>query len=221
MEYSPSVACARQINIEADVRELLAGGMKLLHVDFMDGHNVPNLCLNFDTVRELHEQFGGEMELDAHLMVTDPENYVDRCAAVGVKYLSFDPFAAADPKALLRRIRAKGMIPGIAVNPKRELSEFDGLLPLCGMVIVMSITPGVYGVPFMPETYDRIAYFDAQRREKGYDYLISIDGGVTPDNGRRSRGCGADVLVLGVFTVFRQGKPISQACREFIENMQK
>ena len=75
MIYAPSLACARQINLEGDVRQLVEGEMPFLHIDFMDGHNVPNLCANLDTARELKETFP-TITLDAHLMVTNPEHYV-------------------------------------------------------------------------------------------------------------------------------------------------
>lgn len=214
MIYAPSLACARQINLEGDVRQLVEGEMPFLHIDFMYGHNVPNLCANLDTARELKETFP-TITLDAHLMVTNPEDYVEKCAAAGIDYLSFVPGTAQDPKALLTAIRSAGMKPGIVINPEHEPEEFRDLLPLCDMVILMSIVPGGVRRPFAEETYEKIRALVRLREELGTSYLISIDGGINRDNGARCRACGADVLILGFYAVFQQDIPIPAACRRF------
>ena len=214
MIYAPSLACARQINLEADVRQLIEGGMPFLHIDFMDGHNVPNLCANLDTARELKDAFPS-ITLDAHLMVTNPEDYVARSAAAGIDYLSFVPDTAQDPAALLQRIREAGMKPGIVVNPEHSPEEFQDLLPLADMVILMSIVPGGVRRPFDEHTYDKIRALAQYRSERLLNYLISIDGGINRDNGRTCRLCGADVLILGFYAIFQQEIPIPDACRRF------
>ncbi|MGN8896389.1 ribulose-phosphate 3-epimerase [Flavonifractor sp. HCP28S3_F3] len=214
MIYAPSLACTRQIAMEADVRQLIEGDMPFLHIDFMDGHNVPNLCANLDVARELKETFP-TITLDAHLMVTNPEDYVDRCGAVGIDYLSFVPETARDPAALLREIRQAGMKPGIVINPQRTPEEFRELLPLADMVILMSIVPGGVRRPFDDGTYQKIRTLVQEREQNGHHYLISIDGGINRDNGRQCRLCGADVLILGFYAIFQQDIPIPDACRRF------
>ena len=214
MIYAPSLACTRQIAMEADVRQLIEGDMPFLHIDFMDGHNVPNLCANLDVARELKETFP-TITLDAHLMVTNPEDYVDRCRAVGIDYLSFVPETARDPAALLREIRQAGMKPGIVINPQRTPEEFRELLPLADMVILMSIVPGGVRRPFDDGTYQKIRTLVQEREQNGHHYLISIDGGINRDNGRQCRLCGADVLILGFYAIFQQDIPIPDACRRF------
>lgn len=214
MIYAPSLACTRQIAMEADVRQLIEGDMPFLHIDFMDGHNVPNLCANLDTARELKEAFP-TITLDAHLMVTNPEDYVAPGAAAGLDYLSFIPDTARDPAALLRDIRQAGMKPGIVINPEHTPEEFHDLLPLADMVILMSIVPGGVRRPFDEGTYRKIRTLAEFREKEGLKYLISIDGGINRDNGRQCRLCGADVLILGFYAIFQQDIPIPAACRRF------
>ncbi|MBN2853380.1 MAG: ribulose-phosphate 3-epimerase [Clostridia bacterium] len=216
MIYTASIACARQLNIEADVKELIKGGIKYMHVDFMDGHNVPNLCMNLDTVKELKESFS-DVIIDAHLMVTNPQDYVIRCKGVGVDYMTIDPKTVSNPLVLLKNIRKNGMKSGIVVNPNDTFSDVKDLLPFVDLLLIMSIIPGIYGREFINNTYHKIEEFYHYRKINKLDYLISVDGGINLSNGRKSKEMGADMVVLGVFAVFKQNKPISEACQEFIK----
>lgn len=218
MIYTASLTCANPLRLEEDVRALLEGGIDTLHLDLMDGHHVPALGLNVETVRQLHRVFP-QAVLDAHLMVQNPAHYYEAMAEAGVQWLTIVPQTVAHPAEALREIRRLGMRPGFALNPEVPIEEVEPLLPLAALVVVMSITPGGYGRPFQPEAYGRIDTLHRLRETQGYDYLISVDGGITLENGMQCREHSADMLVEGVFTLFRQPQGIRQACLDYIRKM--
>ncbi len=220
MIYTASLACADPLNLEVDARALLEGGVHTLHLDLMDGHHVPSLGFSVETIAQLHRRFP-QAELDAHLMVTNPEHYFEPLAQAGVRWLSIVPNTLPDPARGLERIRELGMKPGFVLNLDRSLEEVASLLPLADLAVVMSIPAGGYGRAFQQEAYARIRALDELRKAHGLPYLISVDGGVTRENSRLCRQAGADMLVQGIYTLFRQPQGIRQACLDYIRYMEE
>lgn len=214
MIFAPSLACARPLHLAQDIGQLVEGGMPFLHVDFMDGHAVPNLCMNLDMVRAIRTEFP-QVILDGHLMVANPEEYVEPAAAAGLHYLSFPPHISRDPAALLGAIRRAGMKPGLVIDPEHRPSEYAALLENAEEVVVMSIKPGGVKRPFDPATYQKLDELTALRQKGKGSYLISVDGGINAENGRECRRHGADILILGYYAVFEQDLAIPQACERF------
>lgn len=219
MIYTASLACADLLNLEADVKALLEGGVHTLHLDLMDGHHVPALGFCVDTIAQLHRRFP-QAELDAHLMVTNPEHYFESLAQAGVRWLSIVPQTLSDPARGLEKIRELGMKAGFVLTLDRSLEEVKPLLPLADLVVVMSVPAGGYGRAFQEEAYLRIGALRDLREEHGFSYLISVDGGVNRENSVLCRKAGADMLVQGVFTLFRQPQGIRQACLDYIHHME-
>lgn len=220
MIYTASLTCANPLRLEDDVGELMAGGIHTLHLDLMDGHHVPALGLNLDTIAMLRKAFPLAV-LDAHLMVENPEAYYQRLKEAGVDWCTVVPRTTADPAKSLETIRRLGMKAGFVLNLEDEISAMEPLLCGADLVVVMTIPSGGYGRPFQPEALGRIARLAEIRAAQHYPYLISVDGGVTRERSLQCRDAGADILVEGVFTLFRQPEGIRKASEEYIRFMQE
>ena len=210
MIYAPSLACANQLNLESDLRELLDLGLNCIHFDIMDGHYVPNICLSMDTGTRLKQVFP-QVDLDVHVMVSDPEAYVDRVAAMGARYMTFHLGAAKFPLRLIDRIKAAGMQAGVAINPSEPISLLEPLLNRADLILLMSIEPGFAGVAFIDETYTRLAELARIRTEGKLPFDISLDGGISTPIAKKLIGLGADILVLGYPNLFNQPEGITAA----------
>lgn len=218
MIYASSLACANLLNLEADARELLRAGHPVFHVDIMDGHYVPNLCLNLDLVSALKRKF--DCIIDVHLMVEDPFRYVEPCASAGVDSISFHLAGARYPYRLLTQMKKAGMKAGIVLNPIEQVKELGKLVEEMDYCLLMSVEPGFSGQTFMEVTYEKIRELDSIRKEKDLGYLISVDGGINAVNGRRCRQLGADVLVMGMFSFFNQEMPLYDACQSYVHQVE-
>ncbi|GAB4518711.1 MAG: ribulose-phosphate 3-epimerase [Phycisphaerales bacterium] len=198
------------------------GGADLLHVDVMDGHFVPNLTMGPALVASLRRALP-EACLDVHLMVTDPVQYVTPFAEAGADHLTFHIEPATDPRAgagmapvsegyeaaeLARRIREAGMGAGLAINPGTALDDAMGVIEagVLDMVLVMSVRPGFSGQAFIEETLETTRRVrEAVGPYASSGVRVEMDGGIKPENARRCREAGCDVLVAAsaVFGVDR------------------
>ena len=219
MVYLSSLSCADLLNLERDVGELIRAGHSSFHIDLMDGHYVPNLCLNLDFVKALKRRF--DCMIDVHLMVEDPLSYVQPCAEAGADYLSFHLDSVSYPFRLLSQIKAHGMKAGIVLNPKNRPEDIDKLAKDMDYCLVMSVEPGFYGQEFMDLAYEKIQYLDELRRREKLPFQISVDGGINDENGKRCKMLGADMLVMGVFSFFNQGIPIFDACKDYVKRIEE
>jgi ribulose-phosphate 3-epimerase len=215
MDYLPSLACANQINLESDLRELEALGFSRIHYDIMDGHYVKNLSLSLDTARQLRARFP-ELALDVHLMTDEPEQYIEPFAEIGTEYLTFHPGVSSSPRDLLRKIKSRRIKTGLALNPPEPAGLLEPYLDLTDMVLVMSIVPGFPGTRFNTETYGKIDELVKIRNKRGLDFKISVDGGITPEIARKPETHKADILVLGYLLLFNQPDGITGAWNRFI-----
>jgi ribulose-phosphate 3-epimerase len=181
-------------------------GADLLHIDVMDGHFVPNLTMGPALVQSLRAALP-EAFLDVHVMVTDPEQYVEAFAEAGANHLTFHLEPALDPRAgagkaplsegydaqqLAHRIREAGMTAGIAINPDTLLEPLIPMADGFDLILVMSVYPGFSGQAFIEETLNKTRHL---RDELGPDVRIQMDGGIKPENAARVREAGCDVIV--------------------------
>lgn len=197
MLISPSILAADYANLERDVRAAAHAGADLLHVDVMDGHFVPNISIGAPVVASLRKL--DALPLDVHLMIENPSKYVDMFCDAGAAYLTVH-LEAPDVRPVadtLRAIRARGVKAGLSIKPKTPVAAVRELLPLCDLLLVMTVEPGFGGQKFIDGSTGRIAEAKSLVRALSPECLIEIDGGVDETNVAACRDAGADVAVMG------------------------
>ncbi len=165
----------------------------LIHLDLMDGHFVPNLSFGYPLVSCIRDLT--DKPLDAHLMVTNPEDYVEELAKLGVGWFSFHQETVYHSHRLIQQIKAHGMKAGIALNPATPVCTLDSILADLDYVLVMSVNPGYSAQTFIPSAIAKIKELDRCRKSQNLDFLIEVDGGVNGDNCLVLREAKADILV--------------------------
>lgn len=203
MTLSTSLACGDVLQLEKDAQQLIDLGQNVFHIDVMDGHLVPNFCLGPDVVRALHQRF--DCVLDVHLMATNAPEYIEQLAECGADALTVHLGGGAPPEQMLRAIRRAGMKAGIALSPGEPFERVRPCLPWADLVLIMGVKPGFSGQSFRPECVDALKEAAAYRAQQGAGYKISVDGGIDLEKGRLCRRYGADMLVMGAFSFYRQG----------------
>ena len=192
MKVAPSILAADPLNMGRDVQRMVDAGTDWLHVDIMDAHFVPNLSFSPALTAALHKRFP-DLPLDVHLMMDNPEKYIDTFIDAGASVLTIHAEIAGDVAALLDHIRARGVKSGLSVKPGTPAEAVRHLLPHADMVLVMTVEPGFGGQAFNPDMLGKLT----QLREMGYTGLLEADGGVSMKNAALLRQHGLDVAVMG------------------------
>ena len=189
-----SMLAADFLNLGKDV-EFVNCHADIFHLDIMDGVFVPNISYGFPVVEAVAS--AAAKPLDVHLMIVEPEKYVERFIRSGADMLSFHLNAAGDPAALAGLIRSKGVKAGIAINPDIPVEKLFPYLGVCDFVLVMSVFAGFGGQKFIEETYARIGKVKSEILRTGAECLVEVDGGVSGKNAAALKSAGADILVAG------------------------
>ena len=191
------------LHLEKDV-EMVNAHADLFHLDIMDGVFVPNISYGFPVVEAIASK--AEKPLDVHLMIVQPEKYIDRFAKAGASMLSFHLNATDEPEQALIRIRETGMKAGLVINPDIPVENLFPYLHLCDYVLLMSVFAGFGGQKFIEDTYGRIRTLKTEIDRLGLPVPIEVDGGVSPANAGALVEAGAEILVAGS-AVFKADNP--------------
>lgn len=203
IQIAPSMLSADFLHLEKDV-EMVNEHADLFHLDIMDGVFVPNLSYGFPVVEAIASK--SRKPLDTHLMIIEPEKYVERFVKVGSDMVSFHLNATSDPDAVLLKIRESGAKAGLAINPDIPVESLYPHLKNCDYVLLMSVFAGFGGQKFIEDTYGRIAKLKAEIQSQGLDIPIEVDGGVSASNAAELAEAGAEILVAGS-AVFKADNP--------------
>ncbi len=193
------------LNLGKDV-ELVNKYADIFHLDIMDGVFVPNLSYGFPVVEAIAKK--AEKPMDVHLMIVEPEKYVERFAKVGASMISFHLNATEDPAAVLNQIRSYGAKAGLVINPDIQVESLFPYLKDADYILLMSVFAGFGGQKFIEETYERIRTLKAETGRQGLNIPIEIDGGVSSANAPALIQAGAEILVAGS-AVFQAADPAS------------
>ena len=192
---APSVLSADFSRLEDDLENISAAGADFLHLDVMDGHFVPNITFGPFICSALRKL--SKLPLDAHLMISRPDKYLEQFAKSGIDGLTIHVEAEAEITPTLARIGELGMKRGISLNPGTPLDQILPYLDQVDLVLVMSVQPGFGGQKFNPVAVEKIAELNQRRADEGFEYLINVDGGINHVTGPQCREAGADILVSG------------------------
>jgi ribulose-phosphate 3-epimerase len=201
---APSILSADFGNLNQDIDMINQSEAQWFHVDVMDGVFVPNISFGFPVMKSLQNR--AEKTLDVHLMIVQPERYIEDFAKAGANILTVHMEASTHLHRSLQQIKAAGMKAGVALNPHTPISSLFDVLEDVDLVCLMSVNPGFGGQKFIPNTINKIKMLKTEIENRGLNTLIEIDGGVTLDNAQTLFHAGADVLVAGN-TVFSAENP--------------
>jgi ribulose-phosphate 3-epimerase len=178
-----------------EIRAAEAAGADLIHVDVMDGHFVPNITIGPMIVEGLRKIT--KLPLDVHLMIENPDKYLQDFASAGADYITVHAEATAHLHRTVQCIKESGVKAGVSLNPATQLCSLDYILTDLDMVLLMSVNPGFGGQKFIPSALDKIRKLRGMINDRNLSVLIEIDGGVKLDDAPEIAAAGADILVMG------------------------
>lgn len=196
VKVSPSILISDFLTLADSIKELEAAGVDMLHLDVMDGIFVPNISFGVPVIKSIKAHTN--LPLDVHLMIDRPHRYIEEFAKYA-DLLGFHYEAGSDNVETLKKIRELGCKSCITIKPATSPEEIFELLPLCDMVLVMSVEPGFGGQKFMPMALDKIKAIKAECERQGLEIDIEVDGGINAETAPQAVAAGANVLVAGNF----------------------
>ncbi len=202
---APSILAADFGNIQRDIEMLNASEADYIHIDIMDGVFVPNISFGFPVISAMQQH--AKKPLDFHLMITDPNPYLETCKNLGAEIITVHIETCLHLHRTIQQIKSLGLKAGVALNPHTNVELLRDIIADIDLVLIMSVNPGFGGQKFISNTYDKIKQLVVLAKGKNDGLLIEIDGGVSTENAAQLKAAGANVLVAGSF-VFGSSDPI-------------
>lgn len=209
---APSLACADWLNLEEDIVAMSKGGVELLHIDIMDGHFVPNLCLSFDIISAIRRKF--DLILDVHLMVTNPFEYLDLVVQHKIEMISFHLGVTKQIDLLIDQLQQNNIKVGIALKPHESIDLLKPYLSKIDYVLFMCVNPGFAGQKLIRSVIDKIYEFDQYRHDNNLETFIEADGGIDWVYCLELQKAGVDIQVGGALNIF-DGHDVTENCQKF------
>ncbi len=192
---APSILSADFAKLGEEVKLIEDAGAEMLHIDIMDGHFVPNISIGPGVVKSLRRV--SKLEFDVHLMIENPERYIEEFAAAGADIITVHIEATKHIYLIIQQIKSLGIKVGVSLNPGTPLDLLIYILQELDMVLLMTVNPGFGGQKFMPEVLPKIVALSGILKEINPDCKIQVDGGINTDTARLVSRAGADILVAG------------------------
>ena len=212
-EIAPSILSSDFTRLAEAIEQVKEGGAKILHVDVMDGHFVPNITIGLPVVKSIREET--DMLIDCHLMIAEPNRYAAQFVEAGADMVSVHIEADNHLQRTLTVIREAGGKAGVAINPATALINLEEALPFADYVVLMSVNPGFGGQKFIYTSIEKLRRLRAMIDERSLETRIEIDGGIKVDNVRKVVENGAEIIVSGS-GIFGGGNP-AEGVRKLID----
>ena len=192
---APSLLSADFSSLENAIKQIEENGGSVVHIDVMDGQFVPEITYGQPVVRSIRKLT--KLPFDVHLMVENPENKIDSFVDAGADWITFHYEATHHAHRLIQMIHEKGKLAGVSICPGTPINLLSEILKCADIILVMTVNPGWGGQKIIQSCVEKIAELKKIREEKGYNYLISVDGGVNSQTLESVKSAGADIIVSG------------------------
>jgi len=204
IRIAPSLLSADFADLKGAIAAVERAGVDILHLDVMDGHFVPNITIGPFVIEAIRRV--SKSDLDVHLMIEEPEKYLERFVRAGSTYLTFHVEATAEARRLVELARKLGVKAGVAINPGTSLDAAAPALEVADIIVMMTVNPGFGGQSFIADVVPKVRELYELKTARGYTFEIEVDGGIGVDTAPIAAWAGADILVAGA-AVYKTGDP--------------